>query len=114
MRPARTASVVVLVLAAAMLVGRPAAADPASKLARPHWSRLALQEPPPAPYVPPGANLTPTGAPVESPRPVTKRWWFWAAVGGLVVATVAVIVIAGSSDSPPGSVLGNMEVFGGR
>lgn len=110
MRPACAAAILVL----AVLVGHPVGAAPASPSARPPWARLALQEPVPAPYVPPGADLTPAPTPAERPRPVTKRWWFWAAVGGLAVATVAVILIAGGSPSAPGSTLGDMEAFGGR
>jgi hypothetical protein len=112
MRPACAAAI--LVVATAALVERPAAATPPNPLARQPWKRLALQEPAPAPYLPPGADLTPSSPPAEPRRPITKRWWFWAAVGGLAVATVAVILIAGSSPSPPGSTLGDMEAFGGR
>jgi hypothetical protein len=110
MRP--TCAAVLLVLA--VLVGQPVGAAPANQLMRSPRAWLALQEPVPAPYVPPGADLTPAAAPAERPRPVTKRWWFWAAVGGLAVATVAVILIAGGSPSAPGSTLGDMEAFGGR
>jgi hypothetical protein len=110
MRPACAAALLVLTV----FVGHPVGATPANQLTRPPWTRLALQEPAPAPYVPPGADLTPAATPAETPRPVTKRWWFWAAVGGLAVATVAVILIAGGSPSAPGSTLGDMEAFGGR
>ena len=73
--------------------------------------RLLLQETPGPVYVPPGAS--PESAPPESTS-VTERWWFWAAIGGVVVATVAIILIAGRAPSAPGSTLGNMEAFGGQ
>jgi hypothetical protein len=109
-----TCSAAVLVLGLVVSVGHPVGATPANQPTRPPRTRLALQEPAPAPYVPPGADLTPAATPAEARRPITKRWWFWAAVGGLAVATVAVIVIAGGSPSAPRSTLGDMEAFGGR
>jgi hypothetical protein len=63
-------------------------------------------------YVPPGANLAPAPAP---PEPVTRKWWFWTAVGAAVVATVVVVAVVSSKEpSPPGSTLGNMNAFMGK
>jgi hypothetical protein len=94
--PRAAFAILVLFLAVA---ARPATATP----------NLAYQ-PPPAEYVPPGANV----APPPERRSVTDKWWFWAAVGGVVAATVVVILIAGKAPSPPKSTLGNMEVFRGQ
>jgi hypothetical protein len=74
-------------------------------------SRLLLQEQPAPVYVPPAAGVAP--APAES-QSITDRWWFWAAVGGVVAATLVVILIAGRGPSAPSSTLGNMDAFGGK
>ena len=42
---------------------------------------------------------------------VTNKWWFWAAIGGVLATTVAVIVITNQPPRAPSSTLGNMEAF---
>lgn len=54
--------------------------------------------PPPAATTPPPAAAANAGAPAEAPRdrtPLYKKWWLWAAVGGVVVVGVAVGVGVG-------------------
>jgi hypothetical protein len=114
MRADRSFATVLVILLGALLAGRPAAASPAdggSSVPRPR--RLAIAQPPPEPYVLPGADLVPVPAPAPR-RPLARQWWFWAAVGGVVATTVAVIVIASRPPSAPASTLGNMEAFRGR
>jgi hypothetical protein len=41
-------------------------------------------EPPPVTGEPPGLNLT-APPPDTEPRPIYKKWWFWAGVGAVVV-----------------------------
>jgi hypothetical protein len=113
MRADRSFATVLVVLLGALLAGRPAVAGPADGASpvSPPLRRLAIAQPPPEPYVPPGANLVPVP---ERRRPLERQWWFWAAVGAVVATTVAVIVIATRPPSAPGSTLGNMEAFGGH
>jgi len=40
-----------------------------------------------------GDRLAPTPAPAPR-RPITRRWWFWAAIGGATAVAVTVAVIA--------------------
>ena len=42
-------------------------------------------------------------APAQSPRPLYKRWWFWAGIGAVVTGAVIVGVIATRPDTPHGS-----------
>jgi hypothetical protein len=73
--------------------------------------RLLLQEQPAPVYVPPTTAVAPVAPENQS---ITDRWWFWAAVGGVVAATLVVILIAGRGPSAPSSTLGNMDAFGGK
>jgi hypothetical protein len=66
----------------------------------------------PPTYVPPGVAVAP--APAPRPEPVTRKWWFWTAVGAAVVTTVVIVVVATREPSPPGSTLGNMNAFMGK
>jgi hypothetical protein len=52
--------------------------------------------------------------PAPSPEPVTKKWWFWAALGGVAAASVAILVVANRAPAPPSTQLGNMEAFRNR
>lgn len=94
---------VALALATLLTVAAPA-------LARAEGLALAAA---PSPYVPPGAALAAEPAPpAPERRPITSRWWLWAALGGAVAATVVVVAVASSDGpSPPASTLGNMEAF---
>jgi hypothetical protein len=66
------------------------------------------------PYVPPGAGAN-LAAPSEPRKePITRKWWFWTAVGAVVATTVVVILVANQDPSPPKSVLGNMDAFMGK
>lgn len=43
---------------------------------------------------------------IEKPRPLYKRWWFWAAVGAVLASTAAVAIVAaqpGDATVPAGS-----------
>jgi hypothetical protein len=121
MKPIGTAALVLLAwhLAGPAAAGQTRAAREAGqKATRGHSagtgrSRLGLDDTRMSP-VPPGANLAAGPPPAAPPRAVTEKWWFWAAVGGVVVTAVAVVLIAGRAPSPPGSTLGNMDVFGGH
>jgi hypothetical protein len=66
---------------------------------------------PPAP--PPSPLLSAQGQPVAAPaaRPVTQTWWFWTAIGAVVLTSVAIVVLASRSPGAPGSRLGDMEAF---
>jgi len=66
----------------------------------------------PPTYVPPGVAVTPAPAPPR--EPLVRKWWFWTAVGAAVVTTVVIVVVATREPSPPGSTLGNMNVFMGK
>ena len=37
---------------------------------------------------------------VKPPTPVTKRWWFWAGVGAMVVGSIVAIGIAAGNQTP--------------
>jgi hypothetical protein len=51
-------------------------------------------------------------APVAGePIALTQKWWFWAAVGTLVVSSVVLLVVATRESGPPRTQLGNMEAF---
>jgi hypothetical protein len=56
--------------------------------------------PPPAPQGerPPGlvARPAPDAAPAEEAAPIHARWWFWAAIAGVVAAGVGVAAAAGA------------------
>lgn len=58
-----------------------------------------------------GSMMLSAPAPAEA-RPLWKRWWFWAAVGGAAAAiTVSVIVTHGKHDTliPPAGSLGTVD-----
>ena len=42
---------------------------------------------------------------------ITQKWWFWAAVGALVVSTTVLLVAATREAEAPRTRLGNMEAF---
>jgi hypothetical protein len=70
----------------------------------------------PAAVQPAGADLTASAALPEEPAApsVLTRWWFWTAVGAVVVGgTVTAIVLAsrGGGTDIPGSTLGTRPVF---
>lgn len=105
-RPASASAFVALLALALTLLGGGAAR------AELKWQPGDPSAPAPA-YVPPGAQLGPAPE-AETERPITRRWWFWTAVGALVVTTVVVIAVASKDPAPPGSTLGNMDAFMGK
>jgi hypothetical protein len=87
--------------------------DPAllARLAAAPPRALALQNPQPQPVEPVHAvNAAPAPATGE-PLSLTQKWWFWAAVGGLVVTTLVLVVVATRGSEAPRTRLGNMEAF---
>jgi hypothetical protein len=53
----------------------------------------------------------PLPAPAGEPPSITQKWWFWAAVGALVVSTTVLLVVATREAEAPRTRLGNMEAF---
>jgi hypothetical protein len=47
------------------------------------------------------AGTTPHRAPSPVRAPITRRWWFWAAVGGAALTATAAIAYAASGDGGP-------------
>jgi hypothetical protein len=62
-----------------------------------------------APSVAPAPSLVVAPPPAAGERRLTQRWWFWTAVGAVVVAGVTGIVLAtrGGSTEVPGTTLGS-------
>jgi hypothetical protein len=81
----------------------PAPADPA-----PAPGPSPVFAPPVVTAIPDTASAGPARA---GPEPVTTKWWFWAAVGGVLLVTVGVLAFASGSPDPPVSRLGDMEAF---
>jgi hypothetical protein len=87
---------------------QPATAPPPAPVRPPPEDRpidlAPAPAPAPQPYVPPSADLEPTG-------PIYKRWWFWAAVVVVAAAgvTAGVLASGGASSEPPASDLGTFE-----
>jgi tetratricopeptide (TPR) repeat protein len=81
------------------------AAAPPTMASPPASPPPAPPPPVPAPSAAPAASLSgaPAGAGVESEAtpPIYKRWWFWAAAGGLVAAGVITAVALSSGSSSP-------------
>jgi hypothetical protein len=46
------------------------------------------------------AAPTPSVQPTDEQRPIWKKWPFWAAVGGAVVAGIVIAVAASGDDGP--------------
>lgn len=65
--------------------------DPPAKTA-PDEVKVLMQPPPPAPAV----------------RPLQKRWWFWAAVGGAVATALGVGIAVGYAARGPGTPAGSI------
>ena len=81
-------------------------ARPRSSPVLPALALLSSVQTPPAP----GPVLAPGAA--QEDTDVTGKWWFWAAIGGVVAATVVLFIVAsqGGTDEPE-TRLGNMEIF---
>ncbi|MCC6994558.1 MAG: hypothetical protein IT370_08120 [Deltaproteobacteria bacterium] len=47
----------------------------------------------------------------DRPRPLLKRWWFWAGVGVVATGATIFLLTRGGSDAPPASDFGNHELF---
>ncbi len=88
-------------------------------LVTPVWARAQDQSDIPAQT--PGVPLLPQVAAPEplsraldlssqpEPRPVTKRWWFWTAVGAVVAVTAVILILANRKDAAPATTLGDQE-----
>jgi tetratricopeptide (TPR) repeat protein len=67
------------------------------------------------PGAPPLATSAPylTATPPPAPGPVWHRWWFWAAVGGVVAGGLAVglLVSSAKQSKPPETDVGTMVFF---
>lgn len=79
-----------------------------------HTTPSATSVPPPV-AVPVAAPLLARSTPPtsQSPTPVTRRWWFWAALGGAVAVVAGVSVGLGvglSSHSDPATTDGSITV----
>ena len=74
-----------------------AAAPPAAGAPAPKAVVLVEREVPPRPAASPALDLSAHPAPEKAPEPspVYTRWWFWAIVGGVVVAGVGGAAAAG-------------------
>jgi hypothetical protein len=64
----------------------------------------AATPPPPQPTV---LLLTPP----KEDQPVTEKWGFWTAIGGVVVLTAVVVLVAARPDGEPKTTLHDMEAF---
>jgi hypothetical protein len=110
--------------AAARRGGRLATLVAVLALLTPGWVRAqdGSQARAPTPSVPLTPLLTPSmvapqqqshaldlSTPKPEPRPVTRQWWFWTAVGTVMVATTVLLILANRKDGPPASTLGNQE-----
>ncbi|MEQ8279246.1 MAG: hypothetical protein RMA76_17575 [Deltaproteobacteria bacterium] len=81
---------------------------------------LAKEETPPIdlaarPTPPPSSATTATMSPGDD-KPLTKQWWFWAGVGGAIVAVVAIGLVAGNTGGddrlPMGDLSSNTSDWG--
>jgi hypothetical protein len=74
----------------------------------PHLSFSSSQSQPMEPV-----HAVPTGRPASATEPytVTQKWWFWTAVGTLLVTTTALLIVATRESSAPRTRLGDMEAF---
>ena len=74
---------------------------------------------PPAPATVPAAappapgtgvpTLASSGAPSDAPQPLTKKVWFWVAVGAGAVLLTTVVLLATSRDSFPNPTFGTVD-----
>ncbi|MEQ9495697.1 MAG: PEGA domain-containing protein [Deltaproteobacteria bacterium] len=71
--------------------------------------------PAPPPPLPPSSATTATMSPGDD-KPLTKQWWFWAGVGGAIVAVVAIGLVAGNTGGddrlPMGDLSSNTSDWG--
>jgi tetratricopeptide (TPR) repeat protein len=62
---------------------------------------------PPEPTAPVAAPVVlaqaDAAAPPQSARPIYKRWWFWAGVGGVVAGAIITGIVVTRPDTPQGS-----------
>jgi hypothetical protein len=62
----------------------------------------ALAPAPAAPPLAPGTlAIAAVPAPASTPAPVYKKWWFWTAIGAVIVAGVVIGVAASAAPSRP-------------
>ncbi len=76
---------------------------------------LAARATPP-PTSPPPSATTATMSPGDDDKPLTKQWWFWAGVGGAIVAVVTIGLVAGNTGGddrlPMGDLSSNTSDWG--
>jgi hypothetical protein len=102
--------IAIVVLAAALLAPPPLSAQ--TPQVAPGSPVLPAAAPPSSPQAKPSSAPSPAldfGTARTAPRPVTERWWFWTAVGTVVVATAVLLVLANREPAPPATTLGNQE-----
>lgn len=68
--------------------------EPQSTLATPTSPALNLSQPPVA---------------ADQDEPLVEKWWFWSAIGAVVIGTVVAIVLIDGGSSTPRTTLGNQE-----
>lgn len=77
----------------------PGGSEPRAKIPSPGQAQAAPED---------GAAAAPTH---DRPRPLLKRWWFWAGVGVVATGATIFLLTRGGSDGPPASEFGNHELF---
>jgi hypothetical protein len=56
----------------------------------------------PQPAAPAGLDLTAPQPAAAEQRPITSKWWFWAAIGAAVVGASVAIYLVERTPAPPG------------
>jgi hypothetical protein len=71
----------------------------------------ALPEPPSTLATPasPALNLSQPPVAADQDEPLVEKWWFWSAIGAVVIGTVVAIVLIDGGSSTPRTTLGNQE-----
>ena len=57
----------------------------------------------------PALNFSQPSAQTDKDESLVEKWWFWTAIGAVVVGTVLAIVLVDSGSSTPKTTLGNQE-----
>jgi hypothetical protein len=69
----------------------------------------ALPESPPPTPASPALNLSQPPVAADKDEPLVEKWWFWSAIGAVVIGAVVAIVLIDSGSSTPRTTLGNQE-----